>query len=227
VVEGVEPALRAAAPLGVTVSVTGFEQIQAVGGSAGGASPSVLVETLIGGLGALAVLLFVYGSAVAIVPLLIVVPSILTTFLFVLGLTHLTDASFLVEYLVAVMRPGIAVDYSLLLRTRWREERKAGRSNEEAILAASPAAGRAVVLSGVTVVVGLLSLVLLPVPFLRSIGLGGVEFGGNTAPNVDFNGAPATGSASPGSCGSRPPPRQNAQPSPRTGSAGETSVAQT
>jgi RND superfamily putative drug exporter len=174
VMGGIEPALRAAAPSGVSVSVTGFEQIQTVGGSTGGGGPSVLVETLIGGLGALAVLLFVYGSAVAIVPLLIAVPSILTTFLLVFGLTHVTSVSFLVEYLVAVMGLGIAVDYSLLLITRWREEREAGRSNEEAILAASPTAGRAVVLSGVTVAVGLLSLVVLPVPFLRSIGLGGM-----------------------------------------------------
>jgi RND superfamily putative drug exporter len=174
VMDRIEPALQAAAPSGATVSVTGFEQIQTVGGKAGGGGPGVLVETLIGGVGALAVLLFVYGSAVAIVPLLIAVPSILTTFLLVLGLTQVTDVSFLVEYLIAVMGLGIAVDYSLLLVTRWREEREAGRSNEEAILAASPTAGRAVVLSGLTVAVGLLSLVLLPVPFLRSIGLGGM-----------------------------------------------------
>ena len=174
VMDGIEPALQAAAPPGATVSVTGFEQIQTVGGSVASGRPSVLVETLIGGVGALVVLLFVYGSAVAIVPLLIAVPSILTTFLAVLGLTHVTDVSFLVEYLMAVMGLGIAVDYSLLLITRWREEREKGRSNEEAILAASPTAGRAVVLSGLTVAVGLLSLVLLPVPFLRSIGLGGM-----------------------------------------------------
>jgi RND superfamily putative drug exporter len=173
VMEGIEPALHAAAPPGATVSVTGFEQIQTVGGGGGG-GPGVLVETLIGGVGALAVLLFVYGSAVAVVPLLIAVPSILTSFLLVLGLTHVTDVSFLVQYLVAVMGLGIAVDYSLLLVTRWREEREAGRSNEDAVLAASPTAGRAVVLSGLTVAVGLLSLVLLPVPFLRSIGLGGM-----------------------------------------------------
>ncbi len=172
--EGIGPALRAAAPPGVTVSVTGFEQIQAVGSSTGGVAPSVLAEALIAGVAALAVLLFVYGSAVAIVPLLIAVPSILTTFLLVSGLTKVTDVSFLVQYLVAVLGLGIAVDYSLLLITRWREEREAGRSNEEAILAASPTAGRAVVLSGITVAVGLLSLVLLPVPFLRSIGLGGM-----------------------------------------------------
>jgi RND superfamily putative drug exporter len=134
----------------------------------------VLLITVIGALGALAVLLFVYASAVAIVPLLIAIPSILTTFLLVLGLEQAISVNFLVEYLVAVMGLGIAVDYSLLLITRWREERDAGRSNEQAILAAGPNAGRAVVLSGATVAVGLLSLVVLPVPFLRSIGLAGM-----------------------------------------------------
>src|SRR5262249_31546137 len=69
---------------------------------------------------------------------------------------------------------GVAIDYCLLLVTRWREERESGRSNQEAIFAAGPTAGRAVVLSGTIVAVGLLSLVLLPVSFLRSIGLGGM-----------------------------------------------------
>ena len=107
-------------------------------------------------------------------PLLIAIPSILTTFLLVLGLTQAISVSFLIEYLVALMGLGVAIDYSLLLITRWREGREAGRSNEDAILASAPTAGRAVVLSGTTVAVGLLSLVLLPVPFLRSIGLGGM-----------------------------------------------------
>ena len=171
VMDGIEPALKAATPPGATVAVTGFEQIQTAGTSSGG-SPSVLVETLIGGLGALAVLLFVYGSMIAIVPLLIAVPAILATFLLVLALTYAMDGSFLVEYLVAVMGLGVAVDYSLLLVTRWREEREAGKTNEEAILAASPTAGRAILLSGLTVAIGLLSLLTLPAPFLRSIGAG-------------------------------------------------------
>jgi putative drug exporter of the RND superfamily len=173
VVDRIAPALRAAAPAGVSVSMTGFEQIQSNSGGGGG-GPSVLIITVIGAIGALAVLLFVYASAIAIVPLLIAIPSILTTFLLVLGLEQAINVNFLVEYLVAVMGLGIAVDYSLLLITRWREERDAGRSNEDAILAAGPTAGRAVVLSGVTVAVGLLSLVVLPVPFLRSIGLAGM-----------------------------------------------------
>ena len=171
VVDRIGPALRAAAPAGASVSITGFEQIQSNGGG-GGSGPSVLIETLIAGAGALAVLLFVYGSAIAIVPLLIALPSILTSFLLVLALEQAISVNFLVQYLVAVMGLGIAVDYSLLLVTRWREERETGRPNEDAILAAAPTAGRAVVLSGTIVAIGLLSLVVLPVPFLRSIGLG-------------------------------------------------------
>jgi RND superfamily putative drug exporter len=171
VVDRIGPALRAAAPAGASVAVTGFEQIQSKGGGGGG-GPSVLIETLIAGAGALAVLLFVYGSAIAIVPLLIALPSILTSFLLVLALEQAISVNFLVEYLVAVMGLGVTVDYSLLLVTRWREEREAGRSNEDAILAAAPTAGRAVVMSGTIVAIGLLSLVVLPVPFLRSIGLG-------------------------------------------------------
>jgi RND superfamily putative drug exporter len=173
VINRIEPALRAAAPAGAAVSVTGFEQIQSAGGGGGG-GPSVLVETIIGAIGALAVLAFVYASPLAIVPLLIAVPSILTSFLLVLGLTQLMDVSFLVQFLVALIGLGVAIDYSLLLITRWREERESGKSNEEAILAAGQSAGRAVVLSGLTVAVGLFSLVVLPVPFLRSVGFGGM-----------------------------------------------------
>src|SRR2546421_473513 len=67
VVGRIQPAMRAAAPAGVLVSVTGFEQIQSAGGGGGG-GPSVLIETLIAGAGALAVLLFVYGSAIGVGP---------------------------------------------------------------------------------------------------------------------------------------------------------------
>jgi RND superfamily putative drug exporter len=173
VLERIQPVLRAAAPAGASVTVTGFEPLQSAGGSAGG-NPSVLVETLIGALGALIILAFVYGSAIAIVPLLMALPSILTTFLLVLGLEQLITVNNLVQYLVAFIGLGVAIDYSLLIITRWREQREGGLGNEEAILAASATAGHAVVLSGLTVAVGLLSLLVLPVPFLRSIGLGSI-----------------------------------------------------
>jgi RND superfamily putative drug exporter len=68
----------------------------------------------------------------------------------------------------------VAIDYALLVVVRWREERAHGREGDEAVIRAMETAGRAVVFSGTTVAVGLLALVALPVPFLRSVGYGGM-----------------------------------------------------
>ena len=57
--------------------------------------------------------------------------------------------------------------------TRWREERDHGRDNHDAVVVAMQTAGHAVVFSGVTVAIGLLALIVLPVPFMRSMGYGG------------------------------------------------------
>ena len=167
----IEPALRHAAPRGSTVTVTGNEALQSTGSGAG-AGLSTLTETLIGAAAALVVLGFVYGSAIAIVPLLMALPSILTTFLMIYGLEQAISISNLEQYLVAFIGLGIAIDYSLLIVTRWREERERGLDNRQAIIAASEHAGRAVVLSGFTVAVGMLSLLLIPVAFLQGIGVG-------------------------------------------------------
>ena len=156
---------------GYGVGLTGLDQL-ASGASPKG--PGVLAETMLGGLGALAVLGFVFASLLAFVPLLVAAVSILATFLVVLGLTYITEVSFIVEFLVALVGLGIGIDYSLLIVTRWREERAKGRSSPDAVVAAADTAGRAVVLSGLTVAIGLLSLVVLPVPGLRSTGIGGM-----------------------------------------------------
>jgi RND superfamily putative drug exporter len=110
----------------------------------------------------------------ALVPLLVAAVSILATFLVILALTYVTEVSFIVEFLVALVGLGIAIDYSLLLVNRWREERAKGRSSPHAVIAAADTAGRAVVLSGITVAIGLVALVVLPVPGLRSTGIGGM-----------------------------------------------------
>ena len=119
-------------------------------------------------------LAFVFASFLAIVPMVIAAVSILSTFLVILGLTYITEVSFIVEFLVALVGLGIAIDYSLLLVTRWREERAKGLANHDAIVRAVETAGRSVVLSGVTVAIGLLALIVLPVPGLRSTGIGGM-----------------------------------------------------
>jgi RND superfamily putative drug exporter len=166
-----EGLLRAALPSGYTVQRTGLQELSDSGSSDG---PGVFAETMFGALGALAVLAFVFASLLALVPLLIAAVSILTTLLVVLGLTYVANVSFIVQFLVALVGLGVAIDYSLLVVTRWREERAHGRSNDDAIAVATATAGHAVLLSGLTVAIGLVALIVLPVPGLRSVGYGGM-----------------------------------------------------
>ena len=78
------------------------------------------------------------------------------------------------QFLIALLGLGVAIDYSLIVVSRWREERSHGRSGDEAVQKAMETAGRAVVFSGITVAIGLLALIALPLPFLRSMGYGGM-----------------------------------------------------
>ena len=157
---------------GAPVYVTGNDALAASTGESKG--PSVLVEGLIGGLGALIVLAFVFASFLALLPLLIALVSIMTSFLVLWGLASLISVSYVVEFLIALVGLGIAIDYSLLIVARWREERAQGHVGEEAIVRAMETAGHAVLFSGTAVAIGLLALVAIPVPFIRSIGLGGM-----------------------------------------------------
>ena len=69
---------------------------------------------------------------------------------------------------------GLAVDYSLLVVTRYREELARAESREEAVVRTMATAGRAVVFSGVAVAIGLALLLFMPVPFIRTLGLAGL-----------------------------------------------------
>ncbi|WP_375485650.1 MMPL family transporter [uncultured Jatrophihabitans sp.] len=169
------PALKAVArdvsrPGGPTVVVTGEDALA----SGGGGGSNVLVETLFGGIGALVVLVLVFGSFLAVMPLVVAAVSILTTFLILWGLTGVTDVSFIVQYLLSLIGLGVAIDYALLIVTRWREEKGHGADNAQAVERALTTAGRSVLFSGVTVAVSLAALIALPVPFLRSVGFTGL-----------------------------------------------------
>jgi RND superfamily putative drug exporter len=166
----IREAAAAASPSGSTIGVTGEDTLASGGGGSG---PGVLGETLLGAGGALLVLIFVFASFLALMPLLVAAASIMATFIMLLPITYATHVSFIVEFLVALVGLGVAIDYSLLFVTRWREERDHGRDNHEAVIVAMETAGKAVVFSGVTVAIGLLALIVLPVPFMRSMGYGG------------------------------------------------------
>jgi RND superfamily putative drug exporter len=165
-------ALRGATVAGQPVRVTGFDALAEDSGESDGFG--VLAEALIGGFGALLVLIFVFASVLAVVPLLMAFVAIMTSFLPLLALTEVADVSPVVQFLIVLIGLGVAIDYSLLVVSRWREERTHGAQGEEAVQRAMKTAGCAVVFSGITVAIGLLALIALPLPFLRSMGYGGM-----------------------------------------------------
>jgi RND superfamily putative drug exporter len=172
-IKRIRAAIKAATPAGVIVHLTGRDPLQEdIGGTQG---PSLAIEILIGGIGALLVLLFVFGTLTAVaLPLVVAATSILTTFSLVWALTYVTDVSIIVQFLVALVGLGVAIDYSLLMIFRFREEIHHGKDVEAALVETMTHAGRSVVVSGSTVAIGLLSMVILPLPFIRSIGIGGM-----------------------------------------------------
>ena len=171
----VRDTMKAAAPPGIDVNVTGDDalyQSEAAGGSNG---PSVLTEALIGGVGALVILLFVFGTLPAVaIPLAVATAAILNTFTLIWALTYVTPVSLIVQFLVALVGLGVAIDYSLLMIFRFREELTQGEDVESALVETMRHAGRSVIVSGSTVAIGLLSMVIIPIPVIRSIGIGGM-----------------------------------------------------
>src|SRR5213082_542815 len=167
--------LLVATPPGVEAHLTGRDPLYEAssGGNSGG--PSVLTEALIGGLGALVILLFVFGTLPAMaMPIAIAIASILNTFTLILLLTYITSVSIIVQFLVALVGLGVAIDYSLLMIFRFREELQNGEDVDTALVETMRHAGRSVIVSGSTVAIGLVSMVILPVPVIRSIGIGGM-----------------------------------------------------
>jgi RND superfamily putative drug exporter len=168
-------AAAAGLPSGISVHVTGHDPLEEASthGKTGG--PGVLVEAMIGGVGALIILLFVFGTLPAIaMPLAVAAAAILNTFTLVWALTYVTNVSIIVQFLIALVGLGVAIDYALLMIFRFRDELREGEDVETALVETMTHAGRSVIVSGSTVAVGLLSLVILPLPFIRSMGIGGM-----------------------------------------------------
>jgi RND superfamily putative drug exporter len=171
--------LRAAAatglPSGITVNVTGHDPLEEASTHGQSGSSSVLLEALVGGLGALVILLFVFGTLPAVLmPIVVAAAAILNTFTLVWGLTYITNVSIIVQFLIALVGLGVAIDYALLMIFRFRDELREGSDVESALVETMTHAGRSVIVSGSTVAVGLLSLIILPLPFIRSMGIGGM-----------------------------------------------------
>ena len=123
---------------------------------------------------ALVILVFVFGSLAFLLPFMLAALSIPVTLGLVWIFANFMTLSTYLTNMVALIGLGIAIDYSLLIVYRYREERKAGRARENAVEATMETAGRAVVFSGTAVAIGLALMLFMPLPFMRGFGLAGL-----------------------------------------------------
>jgi trehalose monomycolate/heme transporter len=117
-------------------------------------------------------ILFFRGRA-ALMPVVVGVTTVLGTFLVLTGVNHFYGLSVFALNLVIGMGLGLAVDYTLFLVTRFRQELSAGADVTDAIGTTMARAGHTVIFSAVTVACALATLTLFPQGFLKSMGLAG------------------------------------------------------
>ncbi len=127
---------------------------------------------------ALIVLLLVFGAVVAAsVPLAMAVVSIITAVGIAALVGQAVDLSFFIVNMVVAMGLALGIDYSLFVVSRYREERHAGLDKLDAIALSGATASKAVFFSGMSFVVALLGLLLVPDTVLRSLAFGAIVVG--------------------------------------------------
>ncbi|WP_165683290.1 MMPL family transporter [Mycobacteroides abscessus] len=121
------------------------------------------------------VLVWIFGGLyAALLPLVVGVFSIVGAMSILRGLTYVTDVSVFALNLAVAMGLALAIDYSLLIISRYREEVNAGKPRDEALVLTMTTAGRTVLFSALTVALALVALILFPMYFLKSFGYAGV-----------------------------------------------------
>jgi uncharacterized membrane protein YdfJ with MMPL/SSD domain len=127
---------------------------------------------------ALIVLLIVFGTVIAgLVPLLLAVVSIIVALALAALIGQAFDLSLFIVNMLTGMGLALGIDYSLFIVSRYREERAGGRHEPAAIVATGATASRAVLFSGMTFVLAMLGMVLVPDTILRSLALGAILVG--------------------------------------------------
>ncbi|WP_433546993.1 MMPL family transporter [Streptomyces sp. CA-294286] len=164
-------AMRPELPPGSDIQVTGLDAL-ATGEDAGGLNVPVKLVVTIGA--AIVVLLYVFRSALAFVPLLTALVAVPVSFLGLLAVSPFIAVHETTVIMLPLFGVGIAIDYALILVTRWREEEAKGHHGDDAVRRAMATSGHAIVFSAGAVAIGLVTMVLLPIPLLRSLGIGGM-----------------------------------------------------
>ena len=120
-------------------------------------------------------LILVFGSLVAaLLPLAIGIFAIVATLAILRGLSMVTDVSIYAMNMTTALGLALAIDYSLFVVSRYREELQAGRDPREAVVTTMQTAGRTVLFSALTVALSLSAMVVFPMYFLRSFAYAGV-----------------------------------------------------
>jgi RND superfamily putative drug exporter len=123
---------------------------------------------------AMAILIFVFGTLAFLLPMMLALASIPVTLGIIWIFANFMDLSTYLQNLVMLIGLGIAIDYSLLMVYRYREEHRGGKSREDAVARTLETAGRAVIFSGTAVAIGLALMLFMPLPFMRGFGLAGL-----------------------------------------------------
>jgi putative drug exporter of the RND superfamily len=132
-------------------------------------------EAAFGGPAALFILLLVFGALVAAtIPLVLAIVAILIALGIVAALAHAFELSIFVVNMLTAVGLALGIDYSLFVLSRYREERAAGKSKEDAIAAAGATSSRAVFVSGTAFAVALLGMLLVPDNIMRSLAIGAI-----------------------------------------------------
>jgi RND superfamily putative drug exporter len=120
----------------------------------------------------LAVLVIVFGGLIAaFLPIVVGITSIVTTLLVLVLMTTVTEVSTHALTVATAFGLGLSIDFGLLMVSRFREERDSGKDHQKAIIATVATAGRTIIFSAATVTLAMLSLLVFPTYFLRSVGI--------------------------------------------------------
>jgi putative drug exporter of the RND superfamily len=123
----------------------------------------------------LVLLILVFGSAIAAgLPLIVAILAVVGTLLVLRIIAAVTDVSIFSLNITTGLGIGLGIDYALFIVSRYREEVRAGRSIEAAVVRTVETAGRTVLFSAVTVAVSLSALLVFPLFFLRSFAYAGI-----------------------------------------------------
>jgi putative drug exporter of the RND superfamily len=123
----------------------------------------------------LVLLIWVFGSIVAaLLPLAVGIFSIISTFALLQMFAQFTDVSIFALNATTALGLGLAIDYSLFIVSRYREELAGGYEPGVAVVRTVRTAGRTILFSAVTVAIGLAAMLVFPIPFMRSFGYAGI-----------------------------------------------------